>query len=89
MIRLPEPLFHWCRNDSLTNNQKVNMKKPVSISFGCSIKLSALKSACAGIIILFMASCTQSNEHSEASASESPEMSHAHGSMEAGQYVAE
>ena len=65
------------------------MKKSVSTSSESSMNSSALKSACAGIIILFMASCVQSNEHSDAPAPESPEMSHAHGIMEAGQYVAE
>jgi uncharacterized cupredoxin-like copper-binding protein len=76
-------------NHSITKKFKAYMKKSEPFSFNHSLKSSALKSTCAVIIILFMASCTQSNEQSDASASESPEMSQAHQSMEASQYVAE
>ena len=73
----------------MINRYKMNMKKSVTISSGCLTKNSTLKNACAGVIILFMASCTQSNEHSDSPASESLEMSTAQASMEANQYVAE
>lgn len=73
----------------MTNRYKVNMRKSVSFSFGCTMKCSAIKFVCVGIILLFIASCSKSNEHADASASESPGMSHTPDSLEAGQYVAE
>src|SRR6056297_2047571 len=73
----------------MINKCKVKMKKSISITSVYSLKSSAYKSACAGIIILFMASCSQNDTQSDASASESSAMSHAHNSKEASQYVAE
>ena len=73
----------------MINRCKVNMKKSVTIASGCLTKTSALRSACAVIIILFMTSCSQNDTQPDTSMPESSAMSHTQDSMEAGQYVAE